>query len=653
MLMRNGSAVSEMQNYRDKVLGGWLGKNIGGTLGGPTEGNTGTMFYYFYDPVPTEPLPNDDFVLQMLWLDVLNKKGIYFIPRDIAYHWNNHMTAPIAEYFMGKRNMREGFLPPVSGAYNNWWINGMGCTIRSEIWAMIAPGMPDIAAAYAYFDATADHAQEGVYGEMFCAAIESAAFIESDPRKLIDIALNYIPRKCVIRDMVELVRAEAAKGTHFMRLRHLVLAEAAKNPRHSADFTYVVVNVGFIVLGLLTGSGYSEKLCNGVNCGYDTDCTGATLGALLGIIAGAKGIPEKWIAPVGNAVVLDTYVPGISCVGTIEELTGQVCGHGQNIMENQDAVRKHLYRWTQLEILKSKSPLIALPNPMRMELVWENGLGISVDYMDTPAIGHGEAKIIKVVLTNEDATAKDIALNLTAPTGFTLSGDTKVSVGPASIKEVPITIKTDSNAEIKPSNAVEISYAAPGLQGKTSFVLAGKACWLISDPISINATNKIESFETKGMLTAGEDGVRPLELATDDLIELLPEKDKIVFAQTDYFAENETPVRIVANNTGPLKAFLNGDVIFDKKHRSVGIVPTWHLQHVPLYFPLEMGFADVILKKGWNSIMLEIPGTGRPEDINMHLAQWITKHHEYNKEAKNPHPNAEPLQGITNTAWKK
>ncbi len=43
-----------------------------------------------------------------------------------------------------------------------------------------------------------DHADDGLYAEIFCAAVESAAFSESDCRKLIDIGLSYIPEECGI-----------------------------------------------------------------------------------------------------------------------------------------------------------------------------------------------------------------------------------------------------------------------------------------------------------------------------------------------------------------------------------------------------------------------------------------------------------------------
>ena len=41
------------KTYRKKVLGCWLGKAVGGTLGAPIEGWDGPHHLEFYDPVPT------------------------------------------------------------------------------------------------------------------------------------------------------------------------------------------------------------------------------------------------------------------------------------------------------------------------------------------------------------------------------------------------------------------------------------------------------------------------------------------------------------------------------------------------------------------------------------------------------------------------
>ncbi len=63
------------KEYRDKVYACWLGKNIGGTLGAPYECGKYVNNLTFYDPVPTEPLPNDDLDLQLVWLQMLEERG--------------------------------------------------------------------------------------------------------------------------------------------------------------------------------------------------------------------------------------------------------------------------------------------------------------------------------------------------------------------------------------------------------------------------------------------------------------------------------------------------------------------------------------------------------------------------------------------------
>ena len=97
-------------------------------------------------------------------------------------------------------------MPPMSGVIDNTYKDSCGCFIRSELWACLAPGHPEIAARYAYEDAIVDHAEEGMQGEIFFAALESAAFAEKDTNKLLDIALSYIPEDCATARCVRTAR---------------------------------------------------------------------------------------------------------------------------------------------------------------------------------------------------------------------------------------------------------------------------------------------------------------------------------------------------------------------------------------------------------------------------------------------------------------
>lgn len=55
------------EEYRRRVEGCWIGKNIGGTLGMPMEWNRSKndVSYYTHD-ISGEPLPNDDLDIQVL-----------------------------------------------------------------------------------------------------------------------------------------------------------------------------------------------------------------------------------------------------------------------------------------------------------------------------------------------------------------------------------------------------------------------------------------------------------------------------------------------------------------------------------------------------------------------------------------------------------
>jgi hypothetical protein len=90
---------------------------------------------------------------------------------------------------------------------------------------------------------------------------------------------------------------------------------------------HAVVNHGFTIIGWLYGRDFGDRLCKAVSCGYDTDCTGATLGATLGILLGASGVPTEWSGPVGRSIALHglTRAGGFDAApATLDELADRV-----------------------------------------------------------------------------------------------------------------------------------------------------------------------------------------------------------------------------------------------------------------------------------------------------------------------------------------
>ena len=85
--------ILNRDEYRSKVLGCWLGKNIGGTLGAPFEWRRQINDVSFYtQDLGGEPLPNDDLDIQLLWLIALEERGIDIDAHDLAEFWLLYVT---------------------------------------------------------------------------------------------------------------------------------------------------------------------------------------------------------------------------------------------------------------------------------------------------------------------------------------------------------------------------------------------------------------------------------------------------------------------------------------------------------------------------------------------------------------------------------
>ena len=121
----------DLKEYRDRVSGCWLGKNIGGTLGMPMEWERkkNNVTYYTHD-ITGEPLPNDDLDIQILWLLALEEKGIDVDAKVLGEYFNEYMIFTHAEYGTAKTNLRAGLQPPVSGSFNNSFKDSCGSYIR-------------------------------------------------------------------------------------------------------------------------------------------------------------------------------------------------------------------------------------------------------------------------------------------------------------------------------------------------------------------------------------------------------------------------------------------------------------------------------------------------------------------------------------------
>ena len=199
--------ILQLNELRDKLAGCWTGKNVGGVLGAPFECKRMIPNVDFYVQDLTQgPPANDDLDLQIVWLAAVERYGRNVNASILGEYWLSFVIPNWVEYGTGKTNLRAGLVPPLSGDVDNTYKNSNGCWIRSELWACLAPGHPEIATRYAFEDAIVDHADEGMYAEIFTSAIQSAAFVESDREKLVEIGLSYLPESRLVKFRQRIMR---------------------------------------------------------------------------------------------------------------------------------------------------------------------------------------------------------------------------------------------------------------------------------------------------------------------------------------------------------------------------------------------------------------------------------------------------------------
>jgi ADP-ribosylglycohydrolase len=326
---------------RDRVYGAWLGRVSGCLLGKPVEGwrrprmwgylqETGRfpLSGYFSMDAPAdvreeygvtaerpfietvEFMPEDDDTnYTTTGLALVKKHGKGFTPADVAHFWLNEIpilhtcTAERVAY----RNLCLLIPPPASASFRNPYREWIGAQIRADFWGYVAPGNPELAAELAWRDACISHVKNGIYGEMWAAAMIAAAFVTEDIRTIIEAGLAQVPERCRLGEAVREVIRWHGNGVPYDHATERIHVHWNEDRAH--DWCHTISNALVVTLGLLYGEKrFGQTLTRAVQPCFDTDCNGATCGSVIGILHGAAEIPREWTAPFNDT--LETGVAG-------------------------------------------------------------------------------------------------------------------------------------------------------------------------------------------------------------------------------------------------------------------------------------------------------------------------------------------------------
>lgn len=364
-----GSAerVLTAEQYYDKVHAAWLGAAVGGALGMSVEGMqkqdlkpflTGLDQWPLTDYIkelspgrdpdrkqwytadnwgPTGFGPDDDTLYQVANLLLIEKMGPDITSQDIADQWLASFSVFEAQNCgravrVAEKLLKEGVRPPESGQHEMGEF--MGGQMKGEFWGYILPGNPSAAAEYGRIDAEVSFHTDGVYGEMFMAALTAESFFESDPGKLLEAGLATIPEDCDYARCIRDVMGWHAEWPDDWERTHEQI-DAKWAPEGSDKNRRVFPNNAVNALALLYGEGDFEKTISiAVMAGWDTDTNAGDVGPVMGIVLGPDAIGEKWTRPIAN--VLRSDVKGAE-TWSIDELARRTVEAGKRMTAEKSA----------------------------------------------------------------------------------------------------------------------------------------------------------------------------------------------------------------------------------------------------------------------------------------------------------------------------
>ncbi|MCD6470100.1 ADP-ribosylglycohydrolase family protein [Candidatus Bathyarchaeota archaeon] len=288
--------------YYDKALGSWMGQMIGNILGLPTEGKfiekPNPEYVPYYSQVPSGAFTDDDTSMEWVFLHMLEEYGFEITYSQIRDEWIEHINSAIwCANARARELMDEGYVPPDTGSKeNNEYWGFIDAQIECELFGVIHPGMVSEAYKMAKFFARVTNDDYAVEAAAFYAAMFSCAFFESDVSSIVKTALAKVPKTSLTWEVVSDVIRWHEEIEDWRETRERIWRKYG-----SYGWVSSPLNLAAVVMAILYGNGdfdYSLMIAN--SAGWDNDCNAATVGGLLGLIVGEKGINEKWKKPLMN-----------------------------------------------------------------------------------------------------------------------------------------------------------------------------------------------------------------------------------------------------------------------------------------------------------------------------------------------------------------
>lgn len=306
--------MRNIQQYKNDIYAGVLGKILGVYLGRPVEGWTYEKIkehfgevYYYKNHKTGAPLivPDDDISGTFVFFRALedNNYDPDLTAEAIGDAWLNYLVENETVLWWGGLcrstehtaylRLKNGIKAPMSGSVE---LNGrsmaeqIGSEIFIDTWAMANPGNPVKAAEMARRAASVSHGGVAIDAAVYLAVMESMAFEEKDMNTLLDKGLEYVNND-EFKTLVAELRQHCAETDNWHEVRQWI-ADNHGYDKYPGNCPMITNHLTLLMAFIMGGDDFNKSIMIATSAGWDTDCNSGNVGCLNGIRLGLEGFKK-------------------------------------------------------------------------------------------------------------------------------------------------------------------------------------------------------------------------------------------------------------------------------------------------------------------------------------------------------------------------
>jgi hypothetical protein len=293
-----------LQVLENKIRGGWAGQMIGVSYGAPTEfrsnGKINEGEIIWAPERVSNSIQQDDLYVEMTFAEVMDTKGLDATTEQYGEMFKNSGYSLWHANAAARRLLNNAIKAPLSGNPRyNAHANDIDFQIESDFIGLMTPGLPQVANKYAGRVGRVMNYGDGLYGGMFFGSMYSAAFFESDVRRVVELGLASIPARSrygmIICDLLDW----SAKNPDDWKKTWRMIEDKWDRDDPCPDGALLPFNIdaaingAYVALGLLYGNGdFGKTIEIATRAGQDSDCNPSSAAGILGVMLGYDKIPD-------------------------------------------------------------------------------------------------------------------------------------------------------------------------------------------------------------------------------------------------------------------------------------------------------------------------------------------------------------------------